>query len=118
VFAEILHRVGPKAHLVVTGGRRQLWTAQYSSRIRAALKSYTDRIQLDNRILDKHVNQDLESRFHVLERVSSERFIAIVQLADVVLHPFPFDGSRTSADALIAGIPYVTLPTGNCRHYS
>lgn len=105
VFAEILYKTSPHGHLVVTGGRRPIWTKIYRDRLIESFKGYT--------YIDEHgILQPLSNRLHVLERVSSERFLAIIKLADVVLHPFPFDGSRTSADSLIAGVPYVTLPTG------
>ena len=54
-------------------------------------------------------------RFHVIERVSSEQFASLLQIANVILHPFPFDGSKTSADSLEAGVPLLTLPTEYLR---
>jgi hypothetical protein len=54
-------------------------------------------------------------RLHLIERVSSEKFLALLRVADVILHPFPFDGSRTSADGLIAGVPVLTLPSEYLR---
>ena len=39
----------------------------------------------------------------------------LIRLADVLLHPFPFDGSRTSADGIGVGIPVLTLPTEYLR---
>jgi hypothetical protein len=50
-----------------------------------------------------------------VQRVSSEKFIDFIKIADALLHPFPFDGSRTSADSVAANIPYVTLPTEYLR---
>ncbi len=103
LFDQVLARIlrgHPRGHLVVTGGRRQMWTDIYTSRLVRALGG---------------VDSAFLSQLHVIPRVSSERFLALMKIADVVLHPFPFDGSRTSADALVAGIPLVTLPTEYLR---
>jgi len=35
--------------------------------------------------------------------------------SDVIIHPFPFDGSRTSADGIALAIPVVTRPTVHLR---
>lgn len=54
----------------------------------------------------------LYRRILVQNRVSGQDpFIYLASAGDVALHPFPFDGSKTSLDMLIAGVPYVTLPT-------
>jgi predicted O-linked N-acetylglucosamine transferase (SPINDLY family) len=76
----------PNGHILVTGGRRTRWTDVYFHRLSKvfALSNVRDRI-------------------HVIPRVSSEKFLALLNISDVILHPFPFDGSRTSADAIIAG---------------
>ena len=42
-------------------------------------------------------------------------YLRLLGLADVLLHPFPFGGSRTSADGLALGVPVVTLPTDYLR---
>jgi predicted O-linked N-acetylglucosamine transferase (SPINDLY family) len=86
-----------KIHIAVTGGRRPSWTARYLHRLRYNLGA------------------EYSSRLHLIERVSSQNFYSLLALADGVLHPFPFDGSRTSADALQVHIPYVTLPTEYLR---
>ncbi len=97
VLAEILHQ-NPSVHLVVTGGRRLLWTNLYRTRLQHIL------------------GDDVYShRLHIIERVSSENFYNFLSLADVILHPFPFDGSRTSADALMVHKPFITLPTEYLR---
>ena len=49
------------------------------------------------------------------DRVSSQLFLGLLRIADVLLHPFPFDGSRTSADSLAMGIPMITMPTEYLR---
>lgn len=96
VFADILSRA-PHAHVVVTGGRRATWTDQYISRMRAAMEP------------------KIFERIHVIKRISSEKFLNLLRIANVLLHPFPFDGSRTSADGLGVGIPVLTLPTEYLR---
>jgi hypothetical protein len=82
---------------VVTGGRRPRWTQIYLTRLQNTL------------------GPDLSPRLHMIERVSSEQFPALLKIADVILHPFPFDGSKTSADALEVHKPLVTLPTEYLR---
>lgn len=94
VFRDIL-LANPEGHVVITGGRRPSWTDTYMTRLRLALG---DRAM---------------KRLHLIDRVSAEKFLALLKIADVILHPFPFDGSRTSADGLIAGVPVLTMPTGN-----
>lgn len=42
--------------------------------------------------------------FFVPRTVSGEAFSSLLASADVVLHPFPFGGSKTSADALAVGV--------------
>jgi hypothetical protein len=81
----------------VTGGRRPRWTEIYLTRLQNAL------------------GPELSRRLHMIERVSSEQFPALLKIADVILHPFPFDGSKTSADALEVHKPLVTLPTEYLR---
>lgn len=96
VFRDIL-LVASKGHIVVTGGRRASWTRMYHDRLVAVL------------------GPDLAHRLHFISRVSSEKFLGLLDIADVILHPFPFDGSRTSADGLIAGKPVLTLPSEHLR---
>ena len=96
VLEEILKQ-NPKAHLVVTGGRRPLWTDLYKQRLSSIF------------------GEEIMNRFHVVERVSSENFYTFMSLADAILHPFPFDGSRTSADALLVERPFVTMPSEYLR---
>ena len=96
VFRDLL-LANPLGHIVITGGRRQAWTDIYVTRLQKALGPV------------------LYTRLHLIERVSSEKFLALLRIADVILHPFPFDGSRTSADGLIVGVPVITLPAEYLR---
>ena len=52
----------------------------------------------------------LWARVHVVPRQPSGNFSKLLGCADVVLHPFPFDGSRTASETLALGKPTVTLP--------
>jgi predicted O-linked N-acetylglucosamine transferase (SPINDLY family) len=95
VMSQILQQ-SPQSHLVLTNGRKQRWTSIFSNRLSKTLRPYA-------------------SRCHMLDRITAQKFVALIKLADVLLHPFPFDGSRTSADSLSVGIPYVTLPSEYLR---
>jgi len=107
VIADILKSAvaaGVEAHVVVTGGRKDVWTEIYRSRLSSA------------------IGPQLIDRLHLVPRVSAEKFLNLIKLADLLLHPFPFDGSRTSADGLSVGVPFLTMPTeflrgrmGNCQ---
>ena len=56
--------------------------------------------------------EDVLSRILIVPRQpDSDHFLNLYSCIDVALHPFPFDGSKTAADALALGIPAVTLPT-------
>lgn len=50
------------------------------------------------------------SRIHFVPRVQSQNLQHIYERADVVLHPFPFGGSKTASDAFKFGTPLVTFP--------
>ena len=48
-----------------------------------------------------------------MPRIPSDQVIDFLQrsgTSSVVLQPFPFDGSKTTSDAIKAGIPIVTIP--------
>eukprot|EP00605_Chrysophyceae_sp_TOSAG23-4_P002715 GSChrysophyteH1.ASY1.ANO1.2994.1 assembled CDS len=79
--------VGNRAHLLVTAARRESWSRVYRRRFAETIATL----------------------------FSSERFTALLRLADVLLHPFPFDGSKTSADSIYAERPFVTLPSEYLR---
>ena len=97
VLRDILSRAPDTAWLVVMGGHRPKWTETYRHRLHSAF------------------GPSLSQRLCIISRVSSEQFTALLNIADVILHPFPFDGSKTSADALSVGKPLVTLPTEYLR---
>ena len=100
VLADILKATeihASHAHIVVTGGRKEYWSNIYSKRLLAS------------------VNPRFHHRLHIIPRVSAEKFLDLIRIADLLLHPFPFDGSRTSADGLSVSIPYITMPTEYLR---
>ena len=82
----------PAGVVIFTSGRRESWT-----------KTFKDRLSLT-------LPAEILSRVHLIPRVSSLSFPTLVSLSDVMLHPFPFGGSRTSLDGLAANIPVVTYP--------
>ena len=82
----------PAAVIIFTEGRRPKWTEMFKSRLAAAIPAV------------------LLPRVVFIPRVSSIDFPYLIALADVMLHPFPFGGSRTSLDGLEAEIPVVTFP--------
>lgn len=96
VLLEIVKR-NPRGHIVLTGGRRPAWTEKYATRLANVFGT------------------EYISRIHLIPRVSSEKFMALLKIADVILHPFPFDGSRTSADGIDAGIPVLMMPSEYLR---
>jgi predicted O-linked N-acetylglucosamine transferase (SPINDLY family) len=79
--------------VVFTAGRRSKWTETFRQRMERSFAALDDK------------------RVVLIPRVNANEFLSLLRMADVILHPFPFDGSRTSADALLVHIPYVCLPT-------
>ena len=64
----------------------------------------------------KHINyKDIMKRLIFIKRVSAQHFDKLMLIADCLLHPFPFDGSRTSYDGLSFDIPILTLPSEYLR---
>lgn len=49
-------------------------------------------------------------RIHFIPRVKSDIMKYVFDQATVILHPFPFGGSKTASDALRSGVPLVTYP--------
>jgi Flp pilus assembly protein TadD len=55
-------------------------------------------------------------KVHFIPRVAGgNEFLRIVASADILLHPFPFGGSRTSSDSLLVSTPLVTMATDQLR---
>ncbi|WP_010586090.1 TIGR03032 family protein [Schlesneria paludicola] len=82
----------PDAELVVLEGRVSAWTDRLKQRWATALP-------------------DASRRVRFLPTVPREQFFQLLNLADVVLDPFPFGGGNSSYEALSMGVPIVTLPS-------
>ncbi|CAK4724339.1 unnamed protein product [Aphanomyces euteiches] len=77
-----------------TLGNHRSWTQQFQARLAATMP------------------REMHDRVHFVPRVAGNApFLKLLSVADVVLHPFPFGGSKTSADALRLGIPLVAMKT-------
>ena len=97
VLTRILKTVS-NSHLILLKGRRDTWTKMVQNRMRSVMPP------------------NVWKRVHFVKRVAgSDNFIRLIQKADVMLHPFPFGGSKTSADALAVGLPLVILVTDSLR---
>ncbi|GMI10324.1 hypothetical protein TrRE_jg7768 [Triparma retinervis] len=53
--------------------------------------------------LMRKAGEDITGRILYLPRVSSAQFFDLLRYSNVVLHPFPFGGSKTSSDAFWVG---------------
>ncbi|CAM9445349.1 unnamed protein product [Phaeothamnion confervicola] len=98
VVGAVLAAAGAGAHIVFTAGRRRRWTDAFAARLRRAL------------------SPEQMLCVHIIPRVGGgDAFVRLLAAADVVLHPFPFGGSRTSAEALAVAVPTVALATLSLR---
>ncbi|CAM9165371.1 unnamed protein product, partial [Hapterophycus canaliculatus] len=80
-----------KAFLVLTEGRRKKWTEIFQRRLQDSVP-------------------EILSQVKFLPRTSAGReFLRLIASADVILHPFPFGGSKTAADGLAMGVPVVAM---------
>ncbi|CAM9638268.1 unnamed protein product [Ectocarpus fasciculatus] len=80
-----------KAYLVLTEGRRKLWTEAFSRRLNNSVPEVLPQVKM-------------------LPRMSAgKEFRTFLAAADVILHPFPFGGSKTAADGLALGVPVVAM---------
>lgn len=105
VLADIL-QADYKGHVVLQASRYSNQTAALQSRIQTVIQerfcgAYTS---------DCTAMADAYSRVHFVARVTSDKVHDLMQQASVILHPFPFGGSKTASDAINAGIPIVTYP--------
>ncbi|MBF2052190.1 MAG: tetratricopeptide repeat protein [Candidatus Sericytochromatia bacterium] len=57
----------------------------------------------------------VSERIHWLPLMSRERYLQVLQQAQVVLDPFFYSGGQTTDDALSLGLPIVTLPGDSAR---
>ncbi|CBJ26241.1 putative methyltransferase [Ectocarpus siliculosus] len=80
-----------KAYLVLTEGRRKLWTEAFWRRLSSSVPEVLPQVK-------------------ILPRMSAgKEFRTFLASADVILHPFPFGGSKTAADGLALGVPVVAM---------
>jgi hypothetical protein len=113
IIADVVS-LSENAYVVITQGRKPYWTHIYHSRLNRCLRMKILRCLQNNN--PSHVCNAMFERLISIPRVSAQHFNTLLEgLADVLLHPFPFDGSRTSADGLALGIPIITLPTEYLR---
>jgi len=88
----------PNAILVLVHARRPAWTrATHRRLLESGGSSIADRIRW------------------VPRQATGDQFLELLQAADVLVHPFPFGGSKTAADAIAAGVPVVALVTRHLR---
>ncbi|CAM9227031.1 unnamed protein product, partial [Pylaiella littoralis] len=76
-------------HIVFTEGRKPKWTATFRERLRST------------------VGNEMMTRVIFVPRTTE--YFSLLASAEVALHPFPFGGSKTSADALALGVPTVAM---------
>ena len=99
VLAQILH-ADQKAHIIMQAGRKAQITDIITTRIMSLL-------------IEKFSIQSAKetfSRIIFIPRVTSNEIMNLLKIGTVVLHPWPFGGSKTAADAIGAGVPLVTYP--------
>lgn len=96
IFAAVLRAV-PNSRLVVVSARYQAWQALLEDRWRQKLPDLLHRIIV------------------VPRQPNGSAFYRLLACLDLLIHPTPFGGSKTAADALSLGIPLVSLPTRHLR---
>ena len=88
----------PNSYLVLLQGRRQTWTEMIKTRMKSTMTN------------------DVFKRIFFTRRVgSSNDYLRVLNKADIILHPFPFGGSKTSADGILLNKPTVVLVTDKLR---
>jgi predicted O-linked N-acetylglucosamine transferase (SPINDLY family) len=95
VMGEILRR-DPEAELVLLEPLYANWKKLLTQRFARSLPDVVDRIRF-------------------IPRASSDDFLRIYQLVDVVLDPLHFCGGKTSYEAFSLGVPVVTMPSAFLR---
>eukprot|EP00985_Skeletonema_marinoi_P009089 scaffold4188_cov138-Skeletonema_marinoi.AAC.2 len=104
----------PKAHIILQASRHAAQTSSLSNRLEKTLQ---ERLCGYN-ASQECSTQSFQSRIHYIARIKSDQIIEFLQrsgTSSVVLQPFPFDGSKTTSDALNAGVPLVTFPQTHLR---
>ncbi len=86
-------RALPGARLVVVYARQQSWQGRLERRWRATMSDVMDRVLV------------------VPRQANGPAFFEALSCVDVIVHPTPFGGSKTAADALALRIPIVAMPS-------
>jgi predicted O-linked N-acetylglucosamine transferase (SPINDLY family) len=86
---------------------------------KAAILFIHDKQKTVTKHLQKRLKQNMPevlSRLHFIDRMSAEKYLALVKTVDVILDTFHYTGgANTNYDAFAAGTPVVTLPTNMHR---
>ncbi|KAL7499347.1 LOW QUALITY PROTEIN: hypothetical protein ACHAWT_008262 [Skeletonema menzelii] len=113
VLVDIL-QADPKAHIILQASRHAAQTSTLTNRLEKTLRE-----RLCGYHASQHCStQSFQSRIHFIARIPSDQIIEFLQrcgTSSVVLQPFPFDGSKTTSDAINAGVPLVTFPQPHLR---
>lgn len=117
VFMKIL-QLDRNGHIILQAARDLDKTTKVISRIQQAVIRKVC-YQFVSRNNDNTTTIDLTScgeaeqilsRIHFIPRVPSQSLKTIYSKVNVVLHPFPFGGSKTASDAFKSGKPLITFP--------
>jgi predicted O-linked N-acetylglucosamine transferase (SPINDLY family) len=95
-----------QGHIVLQASRHANQTSVVAARLQTVLKEKF----CGTSSFECPAMTDAYSRVHFIGRVTSDKLIDVLQQASVILHPFPFGGSKTSLDAINAAIPIVAYP--------
>jgi hypothetical protein len=118
VFMKIL-QLDRNGHIILQAARDLNKTAKVLSRIQQAViqkvcyEHVSTRNNYNNTTIDRTSCDEAEqilSRIHFIPRVPSQTLKTIYSKVDVILHPFPFGGSKTASDAFKSGKPLITWP--------
>ncbi len=96
----------PIAAIVLQASRNSIETETLQLRLKSVLQ---ERLCGDEAI-ECNAASSSNNRVHFLPRVKSIDLIRLLEKSTVILHPFPFEGSKTAVDALSAGVPLITFP--------
>ena len=107
ILAQILHS-NQNAYIILQASRKGQVSDSVSKRI---MNSFVDYFCVHpGTILPCYSAKTAFSRVLFIPRVTSDKISSLLQKSSVILHPWPFGGSKTAADAINAGVPLVTYP--------
>lgn len=110
IFAQILH-ADPQGYVLLQAARYEYRTQKVKQRLETF---FTHFFCVDHNDIPEstcHASTQALSKIIFLPRVTSQKLPQLLQKATVVLHPFPFGGSKTAFDVLVsANIPLITFP--------